>query len=124
NANSIRSLDLRTTGMEFASEMVVRASMAQLSVREVPTTLRPDGRARAPHLRTWRDGWRHLKFLLMYSPKWLFFYPGFLLTGFGSLLGSLLMFGPVNLGFGIVLELNSFLAACLVAIIGVQLVTF
>ena len=65
--------------MEFASEMVVKSSLKGLAICEVPTSLKPDGRSRAPHLKTWRDGWRHLKFLLMYSPKWLFFYPGLLL---------------------------------------------
>ncbi len=73
--DAIRSLDLQTTGMEFASEMVVRAALSNLRIVEVPTTLRPDGRSRAPHLRTWRDGWRHLKFLLAFSPRWLFLYP-------------------------------------------------
>jgi glycosyltransferase involved in cell wall biosynthesis len=71
-AEVMRNLQLRTTGMEFASEMVVRASLNELNIGEVPTTLRPDGRTRAPHLRTWRDGWRHLRFLLMFSPRWLF----------------------------------------------------
>lgn len=73
---SIERLSLRTTGMEFASEMVVKASLYGLKISEVPTTLSPDGRSRAPHLRTWRDGWRHLRFLLLYSPRWLFLYPG------------------------------------------------
>jgi len=77
---SIQSLDLQTTGMEFASEMVVKASLMGLRITEVPTTLSPDGRSRAPHLRTWRDGWRHLRFLLLYSPRWLFLYPGILAT--------------------------------------------
>jgi hypothetical protein len=122
--SAIRDLQLKTTGMEFASEMVVRSALQRLRISEVPATLMPDGRSRAPHLRTWRDGWRHLKFLLMYSPKWLFFYPGFLLTGFGLLLGSVLMFGPIQVGSGIVLDLNSFLAGCLFTIIGVQLLTF
>ncbi len=69
-------LGLRTSGMEFASEMVVKASLAELDIREVPTTLSKDGRSRPPHLRSWRDGWRHLRFLLLYSPRWLFLYPG------------------------------------------------
>ncbi len=120
----VRDLQLKTTGMEFASEMVVRSALDRLRISEVPTTLKPDGRSRAPHLRTWRDGWRHLKFLLMYSPKWLFFYPGFLLTGLGLVLSTVLMFGPVHVAPGIVLDLNSFLASCLFTIIGVQLLTF
>jgi glycosyltransferase involved in cell wall biosynthesis len=121
---AIRDLGLKTTGMEFASEMVVRSALQQLRIVEVPTTLRPDGRSRAPHLKTWRDGWRHLKFLLMYCPKWLYSYPGFLLIGFGLLFNSILMCGPVHVAPGLVLDLNGFLAACLFTIIGVQLVTF
>ena len=76
-------MDIRSTGMEFASEMVVKASLLHMKVSEVPTTLSPDGRDRAPHLRTWRDGWRHLRFMLMYSPRWLFLVPGmfFILLG-------------------------------------------
>ena len=84
NTAKIRMLGLQTTGMEFASEMMVRSVLAGFSIAEVPTTLHPDGRSRPPHLRTWRDGWRHLKFLLMYSPRWLYLVPGFLLLGVGS----------------------------------------
>lgn len=96
-------LDLRTTGMEFASEMVVKASLMGLRISEVPTTLKKDGRSRPPHLRTWRDGWRHLRFLLMYSPRWLFLYPGFalMLVGFlalGWLIPGERAFGNVHLG--------------------------
>ena len=79
--DSFLRMDIRSTGMEFASEMVVKASLLRMNVSEVPTTLNPDGRSRPPHLRTWRDGWRHLRFLLMYSPRWLFLYPGILLDG-------------------------------------------
>ena len=89
--DAILGLDLRTTGMEFASEMIVRASLAGLRITEVPTTLSPDKRGRPPHLRTWRDGWRHLRFLLLYSPRWLFLYPGaFLLVG-GATASALLL---------------------------------
>ena len=84
----------------------------------------PTAAAAPPHLRTWRDGWRHLKFLLLYSPRWLFFYPGFLLTGLGLLLSAVLAFGPVRLAPGLELDLSSFLAACLATIMGVQLITF
>ena len=77
--DSFLQMDIRSTGMEFASEMVVKATLMRMKVSEVPTTLNPDGRNRPPHLRTWRDGWRHLRFLLMYSPRWLFLYPGILL---------------------------------------------
>jgi glycosyltransferase involved in cell wall biosynthesis len=85
---AIETLNLRTTGMEFASEMVVKATLHNLKITEVPTTLSPDGRSRPPHLRSWRDGWRHLRFLLLYSPRWLFLYPGVLLMLTG-LLGTL-----------------------------------
>ncbi|RYG56875.1 MAG: glycosyltransferase family 2 protein, partial [Alphaproteobacteria bacterium] len=73
---AILQLGLRCEGMEFASEMIVKASMSRLRIAEVPTTLSPDGRDRPPHLRTWRDGWRHLRFLLLFTPRWLFLYPG------------------------------------------------
>ena len=90
---SYNRMDLRTTGMEFASEMVVKASLFGMQVTEVPTTLCADGRSRAPHLRTWRDGWRHLRFLLLYSPRWLFFYPGLFLMAIGLLVGAWLLPG-------------------------------
>ena len=80
---SVNSLSLRAPGMEFASEMVVKATLAELDVREVPTKLHKDGRSRKPHLNTWSDGWRHLKFLLTFSPKWLFLYPGITLFSIG-----------------------------------------
>lgn len=124
NADSVRRLGLVTRGMEFASEMVVRAAVEGYRLDEVPTTLKPDGRTRAPHLKTWRDGWRHLKFLLMYSPKWLFFFPGALLIAIGMTLALLLSFGPVELPGGTALDLNTFTAACFMVIAGVQLVSF
>jgi len=83
-------LQLHTSGMEFASEMIVRSALSGYRIAEVPTTLNKDGRSRAPHLRTWRDGWRHLSFLLMYSPRWLFFYPGVALVLFGILATALI----------------------------------
>ncbi|MHC5072213.1 MAG: glycosyltransferase family 2 protein, partial [Planctomycetota bacterium] len=83
---AIEQLDLRTSGMEFASEMVVKATLHGLEVAEVPTTLSPDGRSRPPHLHSWRDGWRHLRFLLMFSPRWLFLLPGISLIVLGVLL--------------------------------------
>ena len=76
SVDAFRRMDLRTTGMEFASEMVIKATLLEMRVVEVPTTLRKDGRSRPPHLRPWRDGWRHLRFMLLYSPNWLFLYPG------------------------------------------------
>jgi len=89
--DAFERMNLRTTGMEFASEMVVKGTLLNMQVVEVPTTLSPDGRSRAPHLRTWRDGWRHLRFLLMYSPRWLFLYPGLLLMLFGGLASAWLL---------------------------------
>ena len=84
--------------MEFASEMVVKACLNDLRIVEVPTTLRKDGRSRPPHLRSWRDGWRHLRFLLLYSPRWLFLYPGLVLTVLGLVATLLLTRGPVTIG--------------------------
>lgn len=124
NADSIRKLNLRTTGMEFASEMVVRSSLAGLRMEEVPTTLKPDGRSRPPHLRSWRDGWRHLKFLLMYNPRWLFFVPGTVLCALGALLSAALFFGPVQIGGNFSLDLNTFVASCFMVATGIQLTTF
>jgi glycosyltransferase involved in cell wall biosynthesis len=123
NTAKIRMLGLQTTGMEFASEMIVRSVLAGFSIAEVPITLHPDGRSRAPHLRTWRDGWRHLKFLLMYSPTWLYLVPGFLLLSVGLILAFALLLGPLKLA-NIVLDLNTLLVACCLAIAGAQLVTF
>jgi glycosyltransferase involved in cell wall biosynthesis len=96
--DSILALNLRTTGMEFASEMVVKSSLAGLRMTEVPTTLSPDGRSRPPHLRSWRDGWRHLRFLLLYSPRWLFFYPGLAALVVGLVLSVALLPGPLVIG--------------------------
>jgi len=91
-------LDLRTTGMEFASEMVIKAALLELHIQEVPTTLNKDGRSGPPHLRPWRDGWRHLRFMLLFSPRWLFIYPGLILgTLFLFFYGALLQ-GPLNVG--------------------------
>ncbi len=98
--DSILALNLRTTGMEFASEMVVKSSLAGLRMTEVPTTLSPDGRSRPPHLRSWRDGWRHLRFLLLYSPRWLFFYPGLAALLVGLVLTLAVLPGPLVVHFG------------------------
>jgi glycosyltransferase involved in cell wall biosynthesis len=121
--DSIRGLKLRSIGMEFASEMVVKASLNGLKITEVPTTLKPDGRSRPPHLRTWRDGWRHLVFLLAASPRWLFLYPGIFLSSFG-LLGTLLTSrGPFNVGY-FQLDLNSFLFSIGLVLMGTQTMFF
>jgi len=123
DAASMRGLGVKTTGMEFASEMVVRSALAGLRIDEVPTTLRPDGRTRPPHLRTWRDGWRHLKFLLMYCPRWLYMIPGLVCLMLGGAAGVALLFGPIDVG-NIVLDLNSLLVACFMVVLGTQLLTF
>lgn len=116
-------LDLRSPGMEFASEMVVKAALRDLRVTEVPTVLHPDGRSRAPHLRTWRDGWRHLRFLLLLSPRWLFLYPGVTLLVGGLLLGARLTVGSLEV-LGVVLDLHTQLAALAMAVVGFQSVWF
>jgi hypothetical protein len=116
----ILDLGLRTTGMEFASEMVVRASLNRLRMAEVPTTLRPDGRSRAPHLQTWRDGWRHLRFLLAFSPRWLLWYPALGTTTVGLVALLALSFGPLRVG-GVGLGVHTMLAAATLIIVGVQL---
>jgi glycosyltransferase involved in cell wall biosynthesis len=116
-------MDLRTTGMEFASEMVVKASLQKMRIAEVPTTLSPDGRSRPPHLRSWRDGWRHLRFLLLYSPRWLFLYPGALLMLIGSLVGFWLLLGPRTIG-GVTLDVHTLVYAALAVTIGFQSVVF
>ncbi|MEO8684783.1 MAG: glycosyltransferase family 2 protein [Devosia sp.] len=121
--DAIQRLNLRTIGMEFASEMVVKSTLSNLDVREVPTTLKKDGRSRPPHLRSFRDGWRHLRFLLLFSPRWLFLYPGITLLLVGLLAGATLMGGPVHLG-DIVLDLHTFLVAALCVIVGVQSISF
>jgi hypothetical protein len=118
-ADKARQLGLRTTGMEFASELVVRASVAGWQIAEVPTVLRPDGRSRPPHLRTWRDGWRHLKFLLAFSPKWLFYYPALFLLTVGIVGMGFLAFGPQRVG-GIGLDLISLLVFATMTMLGAQ----
>jgi glycosyltransferase involved in cell wall biosynthesis len=122
-ASAMRALNLRTTGMEFASEMVVKSSLQGLAIGEVPTTLKPDGRTRAPHLRTWRDGWRHLRFLLMYSPRWLFFYPGIALTIVGLLLSAWLIPAQRHIG-RFSFDVDTLTYALGMLLIGVQIVVF
>lgn len=117
------SMNLRTTGMEFASEMVVKATLFGMRIAEVPTTLSPDGRSRPPHLRSWRDGWRHLRFLLMYSPRWLFLYPGAALMTVGCALGAFLLPGPRRVG-SVVLDIHTLLYAVLAVLVGYQAILF
>lgn len=117
------ALDLRTTGMEFASEMVVKATVHGLRVTEVPTTLSPAGRTRPPHLRSWSDGWRHLRFLMLYSPRWLFLYPGLALMAAGLLVGAWLLPGSRSVG-GVGLDVQTLLYAAMAVVIGFQSVVF
>ena len=121
--DSISRLGLAGTGMEFASEMVVKASLVGLDIREVPTTLSPDGRSRPPHLRTWHDGWRHLRFLLLYSPKWLFLVPGFVLFIVGLGLTAALVVDPLTIGT-YHLDLSALVYSAGMTIVGFQAVTF
>jgi hypothetical protein len=123
NKTAIMRLGLRTTGMEFASEMVVKTTLYGLRIAEVPTTLSPDGRSRPPHLRSWRDGWRHLRFLLLYSPRWLFLYPGIFLMLVG--LGTVLWLLPNPRAIGpITLDVHTLLYAAMAIVIGFQAVVF
>jgi hypothetical protein len=109
--------------MEFASEMIVKATLAGWPIAEVPTVLSPAGRTRAPHLRSWRDGWRHLRFLLMMSPRWLMLYPGALLIGIGVTAELSLFRGPLVIA-GIGFDIHTMLYAAGAAILGIQLVLF
>jgi glycosyltransferase involved in cell wall biosynthesis len=120
---AIERLHLRTTGMEFASEMVVKATLSHLRIAEVPTTLSPDGRSRSPHLRTWRDGWRYLRFLLLYSPRWLFLYPGLALMLMGLLTGLWILSGPLTVG-GVNFDVHTLLYVAMAVVIGFQAVIF
>ena len=121
--SAVMTLDLRTTGMEFASEMVVKATLKKMRIAEVPTTLSPDGRTRAPHLRSWRDGWRHLRFLLLYSPRWLFLFPGILLMAAGLATGIWLLPGPRVLG-SITFDVHTLLYSAMAVLVGFQAITF
>lgn len=114
-------MDLRTTGMELASEMVIKATLQNMKITEVPITLHPDGRSRPPHLRSWRDGWRHLRFMMLFSPRWLFLIPGIALGAAGGFFLSLLAFQPLSLG-PVVLDINSMLVAAMMLLVGFQLI--
>ena len=120
---AILGLHLNTPGMEFASEMVIRATLFGLDIREVPTTLKPDGRTRPPHLRSWRDGWLHLKLLLTFAPYWLFYYPGLALFGLGLVSFSALMFGPVTIG-SVSFDIATLILASALILTGFQMVCF
>lgn len=123
NRDRIRELGLQTTGMEFASEMVVKASLARYRIEEVPTTLKKDGRSRPPHLRSWHDGWRHLRFLLLFAPRWLFVYPGIVAFVLGALTVGVLSFGGVEIG-GIGFDVTTMVYASALCVIGYQALLF
>ena len=123
SVDAFKRMELVTTGMEFASEMVIKATLLHMKICEVPTTLSPDGRDRPPHLRPWRDGWRHLRFMSLYSPKWLFFYPGLILMAAGLLVVLLLIGGPRTIG-GVTFDVHTMLYAAVAVVLGFQSMSF
>jgi len=123
NKAAIQTLSLQTSGMEFASEMVVKSALKQLKFTEVPIVLSPDGRSRPPHLRKWRDGWRHLRFLLLSSPRWLFLYPGIALTTLGAIIMLLLSVAPFKIG-KVAFDIHTLLFSSAFMIVGLQCVLF
>ena len=116
-------MEVQTTGMEFASEMAIKGTLKNLKISEVPVTLHKDGRSRPPHLKPWRDGWRHLRFMLIYSPRWLFLVPGLLLSGLGVVFSAALAVQDVNIG-GIQFNVGTLMMACMSVVVGFQLVAF
>jgi hypothetical protein len=112
-------MDVRTTGMEFASELVIKAQLRGMKLDEVPITLHKDGRDRPPHLRSWRDGWRHLRFMLCLSPRWTLFIPGTALLLLGAVLGCVVAAGPVKV-WGVSLDLHTLVAAAMMVLVGYQ----
>lgn len=123
NRDRVRALGLCMAGMEFASELVIRAALAGYSITEVPTTLRPDGRSHPPHLRTWRDGWRHLRFLLVFAPKPTLLVPGSLIACAG-LLGTALLVTGERHAFGVSFDVGALVYSCLAVLVGAQLLIF
>ena len=121
--DAYQRMALRTTGMEFATEMVVKATLLELRISEVPTTLSPDGRTRPSHLRTWRDGWRHLRFLLLYGPRWLFLYPGIALMLLGTALGVWLLPSPRAVR-GVIFDVHTLVYAAAFVLLGFQAIAF
>ena len=120
---AFEKMDLQTTGMEFASEMVIKSTLKSLRITEVPITLHKDGRSRPPHLKPWRDGWRHLRFMLLFSPRWLFLFPGIFLSLLGFVFASALSLSNFKLG-GIEFNVGTLSIACMAVIVGFQLVAF
>lgn len=123
SVDAYRKMDLQTTGMEFASEMVIKATLLGMKIIEVPTTLSPDGRSRPPHLKPWRDGWRHLRFMLLFSPRWLFLFPGLGAVLIGLLCIAVLVRGPVYVG-RVGFDIHTLLCAAAMVLVGVQAVCF
>jgi len=121
--DSVMRLGLQATGMEFASELVVKATLAKQRITEVPTTLAKDGRSRPPHLHTWRDGWRHLRFLLLFSPRWLFFVPGLVVFVLGIVIGAAVIPRPFDIG-SVSFDVDTLVAASAMVVIGFQSVLF
>ncbi len=121
--DSIMRIGLHTSGMEFASEVVVKSCLSGLKMTEVPTTLKKDGRSRPPHLRSWRDGWRHLRFLLVYSPRWLFLYPGLAALAVGLVATMALLVGPIKIG-SVGFDVATMLYTAGFAVLGYQAVLF
>jgi glycosyltransferase involved in cell wall biosynthesis len=121
--DSVLALDLQSSGMEFASEMVVKATIRQLRIAEVPTTLSHDGRSRPPHLNSWRDGWRHLRFLLLFSPRWLFLTPGAALFLFGLAMMIWLLPAPRHVA-GVTLDIHTLFYASLAVVVGFHSMLF
>ncbi len=121
---AMQKLDLRTTGMEYASEMIVRAALHGLSMAEVPVVLKPDGRGHKSHLHPWHDGWRHLRFLLLYSPRWLYLYPGLAMIVAGLAIAALLLPGPMMIADGVGLDVHTLLVGSMSILVGVQSITF
>jgi len=121
--DALEKMELQTTGMEFASEMVIKATLKKFRIAEVPITLHKDGRSRPPHLKPWRDGWRHLRFMLIYSPRWLFLVPGLVLFALGIVFSAVLAVKDVPLG-GIHLNVGTLMMACMAMVVGFQLVAF
>jgi hypothetical protein len=120
---AFQKMELKTTGMEFASEMVIKSTLKSLRIAEVPITLHPDGRSRPPHLKPWRDGWRHLRFMLLFSPRWLFIWPGLALVALGVAMGVPLSLGPFHIG-QVQFDTNTLLVAGLMVIVGMQALFF
>ena len=121
--SAYHKMELQTTGMEFASEMAIKGTLKKLKISEVPITLHKDGRSRPPHLKPWRDGWRHLRFMLLYSPRWLFLMPGLLLSVLGAVLATMLTFIDIKIG-GVELNVGSLMMACMTVVVGCQLTAF